>query len=186
MIKVEFKNVAWDTDGETFENCGLKENFVNNVDIDFDFNTSDDGIADMLSDWLSDNYGFCHNGFEYEIITANILSSADDETIKKFFDNSVEKMIDEDDDWKFIIPFAVTDDDEHCVSIMLLWEGGYDVDKNNKYIDENGYGINVCLVEQGTAPYMEDWKHLTDTCSMSDDYDSIIRWLKEQLKYCNY
>ena len=182
MIKVEFKNVGWDTDGATLKSCGLKNRFTANVDIDFDFNTSDDEIADMLSDWLSDEYGYCHNGFDYEIISPTITIS--DDKIKNFFKESTKKMLESDDGWKFIIPFAVFDDD-NTISIMLLWEGGYDVDKNNKYIDENGYGINVCLVKNNSAFLMEDWKHLTDTCSMSDDYDGIIEWLKNELKRVN-
>ena len=176
-MKVHFKNVKWDTDGHKLADCGLKSDFVVNVNIDYDFNTLDDEIGEMLSDWLSDEYGYCHNGFDYEIVPAEI--KIDDETIKKFFKDSTEKMFAESDDWKFIIPFAL--DDEKEISIMLLWEGGYDVDQTNKYIDENGYGINVCLVENNSSPYMEDWKHLTDTCSMSDDYDDIIDWLKQEL-----
>jgi hypothetical protein len=177
-MKVHFKNVKWDTDGHNFADCGLKTDFIVNVDIDYYFDTLDDEIGSMLSDWLSDEYGYCHNGFDYEIVPAEI--KIDDETIKRFFKNSTEKMLADDDDFKFIIPFAL--DDEKEISIMLLWESGYDVDPTNKYIDDKGCGINVCLVENNSSFLMEDWKRLTDTCTMSDDYDDIIDWLKEELK----
>lgn len=69
-MKVHFKNVNWDTDGNNFADCGLETDFIVDVDIDCDFDTLDDEIADMLSDWLSDEYGYCHNGFDYEIVSS--------------------------------------------------------------------------------------------------------------------
>lgn len=180
-MKIQFKNVKWDTDGKSFESCGLKSEFEQNVSIDVNFDTSMEELEDMLSDWLSDEFGFCHNGFEFHIIAPTVMIA--DKAIKDFFETSTKAMIEEDDDWKFIIPFAQIDD--KSISIMLLWEGGYDVDDTNKYIDKNGYGINVCLVENGSAPYMEDWKHLSDTMTMNDDYDNIIEHLKKMLEWVN-
>ena len=65
-MKVLFKDVQWDTDGETLESCGLESTFVADVDIEAD--ETDEEIEDILSDFLSDEYGFCHEGFEFEII----------------------------------------------------------------------------------------------------------------------
>ena len=65
-MKIKFKNVAWDIDeGVELDEVGLKENFVVDVDIE---DVEEDEIDDYLSDWLSDIYGYCHFGFDYEII----------------------------------------------------------------------------------------------------------------------
>lgn len=183
MIKVAFKNVKWDTDGVSLKDCGLEKKFVSDVDIDYDYETTDEELENMISDWLSDNFGYCHNGFDFEIIAPEIITSNGD--IKKFFVEATDEMIKSEDDIRYIIPFAKTDNDE-TISIMLLWEDGFDIDENNKYIDKNGYGINVCLVKNDTSYLMEDWKHLTDTCFIDNNFDDIIDWLKEELKRVSY
>ena len=33
---------------------------------DLDYQPEYDDLADAISDWLSDTYGFCHYGFDYE------------------------------------------------------------------------------------------------------------------------
>ena len=176
-MKVKFKNVMWDTDGKSLKSCGLKKNFIVNANIDNNFLSTDSDIDDMLSDWLSDEYGYCHNGFEYEIIPAKVIMS--DKAIKTFFVESTKKMLESNDDMVFVLPFAK--DDEKEISIELLWEDGYEKDSEEKYIDKNGYGINVCLVQNNCYSIYE-WKRLTDTCTMNDDFDSIIHWLKDELK----
>jgi len=47
-------NIQWDTDGEFVPN--LPRNIITDLQDD----------NDAISDWLSDTYGFCHNGFTYE------------------------------------------------------------------------------------------------------------------------
>lgn len=37
--------------------------------------TAADEAADILSDWLSDTYGFCHYGFDYEIVDGTVIVS---------------------------------------------------------------------------------------------------------------
>lgn len=37
--------------------------------------TSAEEAADILSDWLSDTYGFCHYGFDYEIVDGTAIVS---------------------------------------------------------------------------------------------------------------
>ena len=46
-------NIKWDTDGATLKECGLPRSVV----------IPDDVADDEVGDWLSDTYGFCHNGY---------------------------------------------------------------------------------------------------------------------------
>lgn len=48
-------NIKWDTDGATFKECGLPRSVVIPDTISND--------EEEISDWLSDTFGFCHNGF---------------------------------------------------------------------------------------------------------------------------
>ena len=55
-------NIKWDTDGD----MELLEELPTEVEIP-DYLTTDDDEDDLLddvSDWLSDEYGFYHDGFE--------------------------------------------------------------------------------------------------------------------------
>lgn len=47
-------NIKWDTDGYTYKECGLPRSVI------IPAGMTD---ADEISDWLSDTYGFCHDGF---------------------------------------------------------------------------------------------------------------------------
>lgn len=55
-MKIEAYNIKWDTDGE---DVSLPKSVVINVPDD------EEDIADYVSDYLSDEYGFCHFGFEF-------------------------------------------------------------------------------------------------------------------------
>ena len=58
MFKIS--NIQWDTDGETVNlPSELEADLEGEVTYNFD---------EVLSDWLSDNFGWCHNGFDYEVI----------------------------------------------------------------------------------------------------------------------
>ncbi len=46
-------NIKWDTDGATLKECGLPRSVV----------IPDDVADDEAGDWLSDEYGFCHDGY---------------------------------------------------------------------------------------------------------------------------
>lgn len=46
-------NIKWDTDGATLKECGLPRSVV----------IPDDVADDEVGDWLSDTYGFCHEGY---------------------------------------------------------------------------------------------------------------------------
>lgn len=46
-------NIKWDTDGASLKECGLPRSVV----------IPDDVAYDEVGDWLSDTYGFCHDGY---------------------------------------------------------------------------------------------------------------------------
>lgn len=54
-------NIKWDTDGD----MELFENLPTEVEIpDYLITDDEDDLLDDISDWLSDEYGFCHDAFE--------------------------------------------------------------------------------------------------------------------------
>lgn len=52
-------NIKWDVD-----ELGDLEYLPTEVEIPSCLITDEDDLLDDISDWLSDEYGFCHNGFE--------------------------------------------------------------------------------------------------------------------------
>lgn len=66
-MKVLFKNVKWDASKQEIKERGLKSTFVVEVQ-ELDEIYDDEDKTEYLSDWLSDNYGFCHLGFDFELI----------------------------------------------------------------------------------------------------------------------
>lgn len=73
---VHFYDVDWDTDGEELENAGLRSDFE---DVIFDEDLPEElsslsgveyeeALTEFLSDYLTDEYGYCHMGFDYEIL----------------------------------------------------------------------------------------------------------------------
>ena len=54
-------NIKWDTDGD----MELLEELPTEVMIpDYLITDDEDDLLDNISDWLSDEYGFCHDAFE--------------------------------------------------------------------------------------------------------------------------
>ena len=54
-------NIKWDTDGD----MELLEELPTEVEIpDYLTTYDEDDLLDDVSDWLSDEYGFCHDAFE--------------------------------------------------------------------------------------------------------------------------
>ena len=54
-------NIKWDTDGD----MELLEELPTVVEIpDYLITDDEDDLLDNISDWLSDEYGFCHDAFE--------------------------------------------------------------------------------------------------------------------------
>lgn len=62
-MKVKISNIQWDTDGENPETLNLPLEITANFCFD-----SDEDLTDFISNWLSDNYGFCHFGFTFEVV----------------------------------------------------------------------------------------------------------------------
>lgn len=70
VLKVKFSDINWDIDKEDFfynEDLMLPKEFTTDVPAPED----DTDLSDYLSDWLSDEYGFCHNGFNYQVINGD-------------------------------------------------------------------------------------------------------------------
>lgn len=53
-------NIRWDTDGD----MEVFESLPTEVEIPDYLVTDEDDLLDAISDWLSDEVGFCHDGFE--------------------------------------------------------------------------------------------------------------------------
>ncbi len=69
---MKITNIKWDTDGdeEVFatlpQEIDVPEFFLEKKNFEVDGEYSRDEMLDQLSDWLSDEYGFCHGGFDVE------------------------------------------------------------------------------------------------------------------------
>lgn len=69
---MKITNIKWDTDGdeEIFatlpQEIDVPEYFLEKKNFEVDGEYSRDEMLDQLSDWLSDEYGFCHGGFDVE------------------------------------------------------------------------------------------------------------------------
>ena len=69
---MKITNIKWDTDGdeEVFatlpQEIDVSEYFLEKKNFEVDGEYSRDEMLDQLSDWLSDEYGFCHGGFDVE------------------------------------------------------------------------------------------------------------------------
>lgn len=69
---MKITNIKWDTDAdeEVFatlpQEIDVPEYFLEKKNFEVDGEYSRDEMLDQLSDWLSDEYGFCHGGFDVE------------------------------------------------------------------------------------------------------------------------
>ena len=64
-LKIRAYNIEWDTDGDK----EVFETLPKEVVMELAFSEGDHGYLDIIvGDKLSDEYGYCHNGFEYEIL----------------------------------------------------------------------------------------------------------------------
>ena len=59
QINVHIYDIKWDTDGE-------EADLPTEIDKTFDGykDITDEDLLDEISDWLSDEYGYCHDGFQ--------------------------------------------------------------------------------------------------------------------------
>lgn len=63
-VRVDITNISWDTDGASAKSLGLPRKLID-VIVHVEDPEDDEEIADVISDDLSDAYGFCHNGFNW-------------------------------------------------------------------------------------------------------------------------
>lgn len=78
-------NIQWDTDGE---DVALPES----VSIALNLRDTDgDIVADALSDVLSEWYGFCHDGFNYELI-----DESNEDQMSFFYENCPHGLVAKD------------------------------------------------------------------------------------------
>lgn len=61
-MKVKVFDIDWDTDGEDVELPSEIE-----VEVDDEFADDEDELSEVIGDYLSDEYGFCHFGFDYSL-----------------------------------------------------------------------------------------------------------------------
>ena len=61
-VKVKIYNIEWDIDED--DDTVLPTE----IEAEFDYHGDNDELSDNISDWVSDEYGYCHYGFDYEII----------------------------------------------------------------------------------------------------------------------
>lgn len=61
-VKVKIFDIEWDMDEE--DDTVLPTEIVN----EFDYKGDNDELCDTISDWLTDEYEYCHNGFDFKII----------------------------------------------------------------------------------------------------------------------
>lgn len=63
--KIRCFNIKWDTDGDSrIFNTLPQEVFYEGYICEED----EDEIDEILGDYLSDNWGFCHYGFKFEVL----------------------------------------------------------------------------------------------------------------------
>lgn len=81
-IGVKVYGIKWDTDGEEVELPKTTEFKVGDLEQYLDLNeATDDEVIDAICEILSNEYGFCHEGFKWRWITKKM--SAREERLAK-------------------------------------------------------------------------------------------------------
>lgn len=60
-VNVKIYDIEWDDDGEDVD-------LPTKVDATIEYNDDDDYLSDVISDWLSNEYGYCVDDFTYEFL----------------------------------------------------------------------------------------------------------------------
>lgn len=69
MIKAKVRGIDWDTDGASAKRLGLPKNAEVEL-TESEYKDIVDGDPDIIADKLSDQYGYCVNGYDSdEIVT---------------------------------------------------------------------------------------------------------------------
>lgn len=68
MVEAHYRavNIEWDTDDDDIDTENL--DLPTEVDIPDEVVAEQEDYEDAISDWLSDEYGFCHYGYELTIV----------------------------------------------------------------------------------------------------------------------
>lgn len=61
-VKVKIFDIEWDMDED--DDTVLPTE----IEAEFDYHGDNDELSDNISDWLTDEYDYCHEGFNYEIL----------------------------------------------------------------------------------------------------------------------
>ena len=68
-MKILVKNIDWDlSDVPSQEQANVLAELPQTFFIPISDDTDYDEVEDEVSDAISDAFGFCHNGFDYEIV----------------------------------------------------------------------------------------------------------------------
>ena len=77
QITIKINRVHWDTDGFSYKECGLPATLRGSLikwNVEAENEEDCDTIAiDCTSDWLSDTFGYCHNGWDGGVIDRTVL-----------------------------------------------------------------------------------------------------------------
>ena len=77
QITIKVNRVFWDTDGASYKSCGLPASLKGSTlvwDVEGDTEANcDEAAFDLTSDWLSDQFGYCHRGFQGRVDTRTPL-----------------------------------------------------------------------------------------------------------------
>lgn len=63
-MQIKIKNIKWDIDNN--EDSAAQLNLPTEIIEEFNCDDKEE-LDDMISNWLSDSFGYCHFGFDYEI-----------------------------------------------------------------------------------------------------------------------
>lgn len=66
--KIKCYNIQWDVDGDSAAMRMLPQEVIYEGYISKE---DEDNIDEILGDYLSDNWGYCHYGFAFEILEEN-------------------------------------------------------------------------------------------------------------------
>lgn len=65
-LKIKVFNIDWDTDGDKEQFDILPQEVIMELEVTDD--ADEDEVCDYIEEKLSDDYGYCHFGFEYDIL----------------------------------------------------------------------------------------------------------------------
>lgn len=85
IVQVRATNIAWHTDEN--DNSGLPTIVIIPDEYALDSEYDEESLADVVSDWLSDEFDFCHEGFELEYLTDDDLKR-EEEKLKRAICNA--------------------------------------------------------------------------------------------------